>query len=770
MNKILQITGLLFFSLLTNAQVSPIKNKTNVAQSNKNTKKEIYKDPSQPIEKRVEDLMSKMTLEEKVYQMCTLRLSDGDEIFKTTGSYSPDYIRSQMKNHGVGNISCPTTNMDAVKSIKTANDIQRIAVNETRLGIPILINDEALHGFKGSGSTTYPQSIALSCTWDLKLMGEIADAIGKETYSRGIRQALSPVLDLARDPRSGRMEETYGEDPFLASRFGVEYIKGVQKNGIICSPKHFVANFVGDAGRDSRNISITERELREIHLGPYKAAIMEAGAKSLMVSYNAIDGVPCSANHWLLTDILRNEWNFTGFTVSDWHSVYHTFDYHKITNSAAESAVICSKAGLDVDLPLLNSYVNLIQQVKDGKITEASIDENVKRILRVKFEFGLFEKPYGDESSASKLVDAPQFRTLARKAARESIVLLKNKNDILPLNAKNIAVIGPNANVLQLGGYSAQNVKGATPLQGIKEVFGKNATITYAKGCDLTSKDKSGFEPALNAARNADVCVLVMGGQNHLTGGESQDRVDLNLMGVQEELIQQVSALGKPVVVVLVDGRPSTMTNWIDKVDGVLMMFFAGEEGGNALAEILAGKVNPSGKLSVGIPRATGQLPMPLLHRPNGREGSTAEDPSKKIDKQHVTDFYDPLYPFGFGISYTTYKYGEIKLSKNEFSADEDIPVSIDVTNSGKKEGDEIVQLYLSDLVCRISQSAKQMKAFQRISLAAGETKTVTFTLKKSDLSFLNEKLQPEVEPGGFEILIGSNCMDGVTKKFLIKQ
>ena len=773
MLKFFFIAGFLLLSFLDKAQinqVSSIKKQTNQLNAIDFTniiKKDLYKDQSQPIEKRVEDLISKMTLEEKVYQMCALRLGDGDEVFKNSGNYSIDYIRAQMKSHGVGHISCPIADMKAVQSIKAANEIQKIAVEQTRLGIPTIINEEALHGFWGSGATCYPQPIALSCTWDLNLMGEIADAIGKETFSRGVRQVLDPVLDLARDPRHGRMEETYGEDPFLAACFGVEYIKGVQKNGVICTPKHFLANFAGEGGRDSRNIAISERELREIHMVPYKAAIVEAGALSLMTAYNAIDGVPCSANHWLLTDILRNEWGFAGFTVSDWSAVNQTFDHHKITNSLAESAIICSKAGLDVDLPRIKSYKNLIQMVNENKINESSINENVKRILFVKFKLGLFEKPFIDESLAPQLVDAPQFRSLARKAARESIVLLKNRNNILPLTVKSIAVVGPNADALELGGYSAKNVPGVTPLQGIKDVFGENVNISYSKGCDLVGKDKSGFEDAIKTARNADVCVMVMGGRNHKTGGETQDRIDLNLMGVQEELINEISALGKPVVVVLVDGRPATMTNWIDKVDGVIMMFFAGEEGGNALAEVLAGKVNPSGKLSLTIPRNTGQLPMCLIHRPNGREGSVAEYLS--ISDKLSYDFYNPLYPFGFGLSYTTYKYGEIKLLKKEFSSNEDIPIEIDVTNTGKRNGDDVVQLYLTDLICRISQSTKQMKAFQRVSIAAGETKTVEFILKKTDLSFLNEKLQPEVEPGEFEIMIGSNCMNGVTKRFIVK-
>jgi len=727
-----------------------------------------YKNPALAINDRVKDLLGRMTLEEKVYQMCALRLGDGDEVFKTSGVYNADYIRKQMKTHGVGHISCPTTDMNSTLSLKTANEIQKIAVDETRLGIPILINDEALHGYKGNGSTFYPQSIAMSCTWNLPLMQEVSDAIGKETYSRGIRQILSPVLDLARDPRHGRMEETYGEDPFLASRFGVEYIKAVQAQGGICSPKHFVANFAAPNGFDSGNIDLTERTLRELHFIPYEAAVREGQVKSLMAAYNALDGIPCTANYWLLTTVLRKEWGFKGFTISDWSGVNHIMGNHKVENTLAGAAVLASRAGMDVDLPRLKSYIQLIEQVKLGKIKETEIDENVKRILHVKFAMGLFENPYVQEST---LINEPAFRKLALKAARESIILMKNKNDILPIasSAKNIAVIGPNANKLQLGGYSARNVKGVTPLEGIKNIFADKATIRYAKGCNLTGTDRTGFAEAISIAKEADICVLVMGGEYGITGGESQDRVDLNLMGQQEELIKQISAQGKPVVVVLNDGRPVTMLNWIDKVDGVLFMFPAGEEGGNALAEILAGKVNPSGKTTITIPRHTGQLPMPLITRPYGREGSVAEYPEMNREKFSVNNRYYPLFPFGFGLSYTSFKYSNIRFVKDKIGQNEKIQVMVDVTNTGQMDGDEIVQLYFSNLHCRlVSQPKQQLRAFQRISIAKGQTKIVKFTLPTSALTYLDENLKPRIDPGEFEIFIGTNALEGLKANFTL--
>lgn len=747
----------LFFILFSMSVVMNISSRANAENQNP-----PYKNQDLSIQERVDDLLRRMSLEEKVYQMCALRLGEGDEIFKTSGEYSADFVRGEMSPHGVGHISCPTTDMDAQRSVTTINEIQRIAVEETRLGIPVLVNDEALHGVIGRGATSYPQSIALSCTWDLNLMSEISDAIGKETFSRGVRQVLSPTLDLARDPRHGRMEETYGEDPYLASRFGVKYVQGVQRHGVICSPKHFVANFVADGGRDAGNIALSERELREIHLVPYKAAVMEAGVKSIMAAYNAIDGVPCSSNKWLLTDVLRNEWGFTGFVVSDWSGVNHTFGHHKVARSLGEAAVFCSKAGLDVDLPRIRSFRNLIEMVKEGKIKEEFIDKNVERILRVKFELGLFEAPYIDETLTTTLKKTPAFRDLAYKAACKSIVLLKNEKSILPLRARNIAVIGPNADKLQLGGYSARGVAGVTPLQGLRKAFG-DSNITYAKGCELTGEDKSGFAEAMSVAQKADVCILVMGGSNGLTGGETRDRATLDLMGVQEDLINEISSLGKPVIVVLVDGRPVTMSGWIDKVDGLVMMFFAGEEGGNALADIVAGKVNPSGKLTVTFPRNVGDVPMNQLHRPYGREGKIAEYP--RIPESR----YVPLFPFGYGLSYTSYEYGDIKIAKKEYKVGENVSFSIDVTNTGNMDGEEIVQVYLTDLYSRISLAPKQLKSFKRVYIPAGETRRVDFVLSGSDLSFLNEKLQPEVEPGEFEITVGMNSLEGKTEKFEIK-
>lgn len=736
---------------------------------NVSAQKVPYKDASLSIEERVEDLLKRMTIEEKVYQMCAIRLGEGDEIFKTSGKYNPSFVKEQMGSHGIGHVSCPTSDMDASNSVKTINAIQKIAVENTRLGIPVIVNDEALHGIKGKGATSYPQAIALSCTWDLELMGRIGKAIGEEAADRGIRQVLSPTLDLARDPRHGRMEETYGEDPLLAGLFGKEYIKGVQSHGIICSPKHFVANFVGEGGRDSKNISISERELREIHLLPFQMAIKEAKAKSIMAAYNAIDGIPCHANRWLLTDILRDEWGFKGYTVSDWSGVPHICNMHHATSSIEEAAIRASISGLDVDLPRIKTFKTLIESVKKNKIAEKDIDENVRRILRTKFELGLFESPYIKEKSKKEQNIPEKYRSLALEAAEKSIVMLKN-DGILPIKeVSTIAVIGPNADKLQLGGYSSIGVTGPTPYKAIaKEFSGK--TILYAKGCNLKDSDRSGFKEAIETAKKSDICIMVMGGQDWVTGGETNDRTTLKLMGVQEELIENIANLNKPIIVVLIDGRPVKMTKWKDKVNGIFMMFYGGEEGGTALAEILSGKVNPSGKLTVTIPQNVGQLPMPLMNRPYGREGNFADSPLNNDIPYRKTNRYNPLYPFGYGLSYSTFKYSDIEMSKESLSSTDTLHVSIDITNASSTEGDEIIQLYLTDECCRISPYTRVLKQFHRINLKAGQTKTVTFDIPYKEFSFLNESFIPEVESGFHEIFIGRNSLDGTSEKVELKE
>ena len=719
--------------------------------------------PEEPgINVKVDALLAKMTLEEKVYQLSAAHFGKGTEILVDGGTTSNKAVAEQLGDHGVGFVSCLATSLGARQSTEMFNALQCYSLEKTRLGIPLLFNESGLHGLTMCGACSYPQPIALAATFDPELVEQIATAIGREAHSRGVGQVLDPVLDLAREPRHGRMEETYGEDPFLASRMGVAYVRGVQSQGVICGAKHFVANFVGDAGREGANVGLSRRALFETHLVPYEAAVRQADLLSIMNAYNDIDGVPCASNRWLLTDLLRGQWGFQGIVVSDWCAVDHVFDAHHAAASEAEAARLCLEAGLDIDLPQINCYKRLITEVKDGRLPESVVDQSVRRVLRLKYRLGLFEHPYRDPQKAEQLADAPEHRQLALRAARQSIVLLKNDHGVLPLapGAKKIAVIGPNADMLRLGIYSAVGVKGVTVLAGLKARLGDHAELTYAKGCGLTEETTDGFAEAVNAANSADVCILVMGGGPG-TGGECHERATLELMGQQEALIQRIADTGKPVVVVLLDGRPVVMNRWIDRVAAVLMAWFPGEEGGTAVAEVLTGACNPSGHLPVTFPRYTGQCPMTYDQRPFGREGTYAE-----ISAKPVTERYQPRFPFGFGLSYTTFAFSNLKCLTGGSGDRARATITVDVSNTGSVAGDEVVQLYLSHPVCRITQPVRRLRAFSRIMLNPGETRTVTFTLDAGDLSILNESLQPEVGPGPFRVQVGGDCLSGLTETF----
>ena len=723
---------------------------------------------SESIEKKVNDFLSKMTLEEKVYQLNMMCFGSGKDVAENAGLSGMDIfkkegakIASDFETNGIGSIARLPWDLDMRVGVDMINMLQKHAKEKTRLGIPLLVTNAGLHGLGTKGMTSFPQSMAMAATFNPALMEEVANVIGKETRSFGVRQLLSPVLDLGREPRHGRIEETYGEDPLLAARMGVAFIRGVQSNGVACTPKHFLANYIGDGGREGVNVNISERELRETHLVPYEAAVKEANALGIMSAYNAINGVACSANPWLLTDVLRKEWGFQGIVFSDASSVNYVHTRHKHAATKGEAAALCLKAGLDVDLPRVNYYKELIGEVKEGRLSTEVVDESVRRILRLKFRLGLFDNPYGDLKETERIADAPDHRKLALTAARQSIVLLKNEESVLPLNSnlKKIAVIGPNADKLSLGGYSAAGVKGNTPLAALKNSFGKNVEIKYAKGCGLVGEDTSGIEVAVKTAKESDLCVLFMGGENWTTGGEIRERATLELMGQQELLIEKVTETGKPVVVVLLDGRPVVMNRWIKKVKAVVMAFYPGEEGGNAIAEVLTGKYNPSGKLPVTFPMFTGQAPLTYDARPYGREGGYVELPAN--DNRYI-----PQFPFGFGQSYTTFGYSNLTCTQEKSQEGVKVRVKVDVTNTGGLGGDEVVQLYVSNNLCRITQPVQRLKGFSRIHLESKEKKTVEFILEPKDFSFLNEQLKPEVGSGPYSVKVGSDCLHGLTETF----
>ncbi|MGC8716420.1 MAG: glycoside hydrolase family 3 N-terminal domain-containing protein [bacterium] len=748
--------------------------------------KEDYLNPELSIDERVEALLSKMTLEEKVGQLkasmlhvwklfsdlfeglpekYTKRLDEvlfrlfageGELMEALSGNYWKKHWKEVItegegdKRYGIGELSCVLRPFSPKEGAEFANEIQKYVIENTRLGIPVLIHDECLHGCMAKGSTSFPQSIAIASTWNPELMKEVATAIGKETKSRGIHQALSPTINIARDPRCGRTEETYGEDPYLTSAMAVSFIEGLQGQGVITTPKHFAANFVGDGGRDSNAIHISERLMREIYFPAFKSAIEKGKALSIMAAYNSIDGIPCSSNRWLLTDILRKEWGFKGYVVSDYGSVIHIYTKHKVADSKAEAAKKALEAGLDMELPASDCFEEVLPLVKENKLSESVVDEAVRRILRVKFWTGLFDNPYVDPEYAEKVCDCKEHRELALKTAREAMVLLKN-NGILPLSkdVKSIAVIGPNAAVPRLGGYSGHGIKVVTPLEGIKNKVGEKIEVRFAQGCDLVDLSKKGFEEAVEIAKSSDVAIIFVGNSVPETEGEQRDRCNLDLPGVQEDLIREVSNAGTPVVVVLINGSAITMTRWIDGVQAILEAWYPGEEGGNAIADILFGDYNPGGKLPITFPKFVGQLPLYYNYKPSGR----------------VEDYADlrgtqPLFPFGYGLSYTEFKYSNLKISPEVIGKDGKVNISLDIENVGRYKGDEIVQLYICDLVSSVSRPVKELRRFKRVTLDVKEKKSINFTLTPEDLAFLDMDMKLIVEPGVFEIMIGASSLD----------
>ena len=750
---------------------------------------EKYLDRNLPIEERVEDLLSRMTLEEKAAQLKARifgfwksfddfvqslpfddinedQLSGLYDMFFTVISRNPELSRKITKNLAkkswskalegeqkipIGQLSCILRDFSPRESAELANKIQKYVLENSRLKIPILIHDECLHGCMAKGSTIFPQSIAMSCTWNPELIKEMAVAIGKETRARGIHQALSPTINIARDPRCGRTEETYGEDPYLASKFAVAFIEGLQSQKVVATPKHYAANFVGDGGRDSYPIHFSERLLREIYFPTFKAAIEKAKAMSIMSAYNSIDGIPCTANKWLLTDILRKEWGFEGYVVSDYGAVTHLVTKHRVASNKAEAAKLSLEAGLDVELPDSDCFENIIDLVKQGELSEELLDNAVRRVLKVKFWLGLFDDPYVDPDYAEKINDHPAHRELALKIARESIVLLKNEGDILPLdkNIKKIAVIGPNAAVPRMGGYSGYGVKIVTPLEGIKNKVSKTTEVYYAQGCELTGDSKRGFEEAIKIAEKSDIAILFMGDSVPETQGEQRDRHNLDLPGVQEDLIKAVCATGTPVIVVLINGSAITMTKWINDVKAVVEAWYPGEEGGNAIADVLFGDYTPGGKLTITFPKHVGQLPLYYNHKPTGR----------------VDDYCDlrgrqPLFEFGYGLSYTKFKYSNLKISSEKIPASGTLEISFDIENIGKFDGDEVAQLYLRKEYSQVARPVKELKGFKRISLKKGERKTVTLKLTEEELGFYDKNLNFVVEAGRYEVMIGSSSED----------
>ena len=838
-----------------------------------NTKSPKYKDASLPINTRVEDLLSRMTTEEKVAQL---------------QCFMADFDASKISANGLGNMTSIFGKYAPLEAAQKYNEMQT-AYLKTRLGIPVIYHGEAVFGLMANGMTSFPQPIAQASTFNPELQSKMVEAIAKETRSRGYRQVLSPTINVAYDSRWGRTHETYGEDPYLVSRMGVAYIKSMEKAGVICTPKHFAAN-IGHNGLFGGAINLSERFIREVEMPPFKAAIMEGGANSIMPAYNTIDGVPCVMNSWLLNDVLRKEWKFKGYVSSDYGALSQALYLHKIANNKSEVAVKGLLAGMDVEMPYPDVYDSpLLEAINKGLLPISVVDTSVKRVLFQKFRLGLFENAKIDPALAPKICDSPEHRVLAREVARQGMVLLKNEKQVLPFskNIKSIAVLGPLADNLLLGNYSAWGMKKVSILEGIKNKVGAKTKVNFEKGVELTqlalpvvstkylfvpndAQNRNGvmaeyfnntklegkpvltkvdatidfewgegvpdpfininefsvrwtakliapqtgkfkigmsiddgarlyiddkliidewtggsvrlveenfdfvagkaynirmeyFEGTYNAiarlgwnaepnanigkavalAEASDVSIIVVGAID----GEGKDRAFLDLTASQEELIKAVAKTGKPFAVVLATGNVITMMNWVDHAPAILEAWYSGEEGGNAVADVLFGDYNPAGRLPITFPKTIGQLPCYYHQLPDAQSS-------------FIGVGNDPQFSFGHGLSYTKFAYSNLKITPLTNRGNELLEVSVNIANTGSVAGDEVSQLYIHDEVASIARPVKSLKGFKRISLTANETKEVKFILTKDDLSMYNQEMKWVLEPGKFNIMVGASSKD----------
>ena len=754
-----------------------------------------YKDDRLPAARRVEDLLARMTLEEKAAQMTCVWRNKADTLVDAGGNFDGARARASFAHgNGIGQVGRPSDaggGRSPRQNAELTNAIQRFFIEESRLGIPVIFHEECLHGHAAPGATSFPQPIGLGATFHPELVEALYSMTALEARVRGTHQALTPVVDVARDPRWGRVEETFGEDPYLVSRLGVAAVLGFQGDGtyrdgtrVIATLKHFVAHGQPESGMNCAPANISMRVLRETFLAPFRAAIREAGAMSVMASYNEVDGVPSHANHWLLRDVLRDEWGFDGFVVSDYYAIWELADRpethgHHVAADKRDAAVLAVRAGVNIELPEPDCYVHLAELVRDGTLAERELDELVAPMLAAKFRLGLFDEPYVDPGVAERVVGSVEHRALALRAARETITLLKNEQELLPLHLPalgTIAVIGPNADRSLLGGYSGVPNYDVSVLQGIRDYVGERARVVYSEGCKITiggswnadevipsdpDEDRRQIAEAVNVASEADVIVLAVGG-NEQTSREAWnlnhmgDRASLELIGRQNDLVDAMVATGKPVVALVFNGRPLSFVHLNERVPAILECWYLGQECGRAVAETLFGDNNPSGKLPITIALSAGHVPAFYNHKPSARRGYLFDDAS-------------PLYAFGFGLSYTTFRVANVRLStmgsdtissRFEMVSDPIALVRADVSNVGARTGTEVVQMYVRDRVSSVTRPVKELKGFQRIVLNPGETRSIELPITRESLAFWNIDMQEVVEPGEFEIMIGTSSRD----------
>ena len=707
---------------------------------------------------KIDSLLDLMTLEEKVGQL-TLFTSDID----VTGPTMRENYQEDIRTGKVG----------AIFNAYGANytrELQRIAIEESRLGIPLLFGYDVIHGHK----TIFPIPLGEAASWDLEAIEQAARIAAIEASAEGLHWTFAPMVDVARDPRWGRIAEGAGEDTYLGTKIAVARVNGFQNNDLsatntlLACAKHFAAYGAAEAGRDYNTVDISDRVLREIYLPPFKAAV-DAGVATFMTSFNELDGVPATGSYYLLTEILRNEWELDGFVVTDYTSINEMIA-HGVAVDEKEAGELAIEAGVDMDMQGAVFYEHLPALVEEGEVSETRVDQAVKRVLKAKYRLGLFDDPYrySDEQREQQNVMTAAHREAARDVARKSIVLLKNEDQTLPLrkDVGSIAVIGPLADNKRelIGSWSAAGdwQQAVSLLEGIENKVGGNTNILYAKGANINDDSTQFFQEAIRTARSADVVVLALG-EAALMSGEAASRADISLPGVQEELAQELHRLGKPLVVVLMNGRPLTI-NWLDEnVPAILETWFLGTEAGNAIADVLFGDYNPSGKLPVTFPRSVGQIPLYYNYKNTGRPISENKYTSKYLDVPNT-----PLYPFGYGLSYTTFEYTGLQVSAPEMTVNDTLTVSVTVTNTGPHAGEEVVQLYIQDLVGSVTRPVKELKGFQKIMLEPGEAQTLTFQVDHTTLSFYRHSMTFGTEPGAFKVFAGTSSEETLSTEFTL--
>jgi len=746
----------------------------------------LYKNPQLAAASRVKDLLSHMSLEEKAAQMMCVWQKKSETLVDADGNFDLKKAKAAFKKgHGLGQVGRPSDagkGKNAREMAELTNAIQKFFLENSRLGIPVMFHEECLHGQAAVGGTSFPQPIGLGATFNPELVESLYAMTAEEARVRGTHQALTPVVDVARDPRWGRVEETFGEDPYLVTQLGIASVRGFQgdasfkdKKWVIATLKHFAAHGQPESGINCAPTNVSMRLLRETFLQPFKDAIQKAKAISVMASYNEIDGVPSHASEWLLRDVLRKEWGFKGFVVSDYYAIWE-LGYrpdthgHFVARDKKESCALAVRAGVNIEFPEPDCYLHLVENVQKGVLKESQLDSLVAPMLFWKFKMGLFDDPYVNPVEAERIVGSERNRKLALQAAHETITLLKNANNLVPLNPskiKSIAVIGPNADRELLGGYSGRPKFYTSLLEGIRSKVGDRVQVPYCEGCKITvggswnqdlvtashpEDDRKQIQEAVKVAQQSDVIVLAIGG-NEQTSREAWslkhmgDRTRLDLTGRQQELVTAMLSTGKPVIVFLFNGSPLSIQYLHENVPVIFECWYLGQETGHAVADVLFGDFNPGGKLPITIPRSAGHLPAFYNHKPSARRGYLFDDVS-------------PLHAFGHGLSYTSFAFKNVRLSRKKIRRNGSTRVLVDVTNTGKRAGTEVVQMYIRDCVSSVTRPVKELKGFKKISLRPGETQAVGLDITPASLAFYDINMKYVVEPGEFEILVGNSSRD----------